>query len=419
MSLLEKFNERMSKSKVAGADNKSEFDVLYPTGFDALDMLNGQRIYVNSKDRNFSYIAGGIVDGSSNTFIARSGVGKSTLIMQCAANIIVPFIRNGFDANLFIDDIEGGLPEARREFLLGMTQEELESHVIVRNSGITTENVLERLTAIADEKTKNKKDYTYDTGKFDTYGNRIFKLVPTVYVIDSLAMLMPEDVTEKDDLGTNMTGSSVAKQNTMLFKKINQLCKSANIILFTVNHILDKIQLGFLPEPAQIDGLKTNERIASAKTILYLANNIFRLDDKTTLKQDDGFGINGKVVDVTLIKSRTNATRRSVPLIFDKSNGHFDNILSLFYILKQEGLFTGIGNNMRIDGCDIKFGMKNFKEVLESSEELQKAFAAEVYNVISRYPSDTKVRSAENYKASTNITSLISEMGLVNYVESL
>ena len=405
---------KIGKSKVKGADNEANFDVMYPTGFDALDMLNGQRIHVQSKERNFSYVSAGIVDGSSNTFIARSGVGKSTLIMQVASAIVLPFIRNGYDSELFIDDIEGGLPQSRREFLLGMTQEELEKHVIVRNSGITTENVLERITIIANEKIENAKDYTYDTGLFDTYGNRIYKLVPTVYVIDSLAMLMPEDVNEKEDLGTNMTGSSIAKQNTMLFKKINQLCKSANIILFSVNHILDKIQLGFLPEPAQIDGLKQNERIASAKTILYLANNIFRLDDKTTLKEAEGYGINGKVVDVTLIKSRTNATRRSISLIFDKSHGYFDNILSLFHLLKQEGKMSGVGQSMRLDSCpDIKFSMKNFKSVLEKSVELQEAFAKEVYEILSTYLSDTKVIHADEATASKNVSSLIASYGMM------
>ena len=205
MGLLDNFSKTISKSKVKGADNDATFDVMYPTGFNALDMLNGQRIYVRSEKRNFSYVSAGIVDGSSNSFIARSGAGKSTLIVQCASSIVTPFIRQGYDANLFIDDIEGGLPQSRREFLLQMTPEELEHHVDIRNTGITTENVYERISVIANEKITNAKDYTYDTGLFDTFGNRIYKLVPTVYVIDSIAMLMPEDISEGDDLGTNAT----------------------------------------------------------------------------------------------------------------------------------------------------------------------------------------------------------------------
>ena len=160
----------------------------------------------------------------------------------------MPFIRAGYDSNLYIDDIEKSLNQARREFLLGMTQDEIKNHVKIRTDGITTESLYERISIIANDKISNKKEYTYDTGKYDPYGNIIFKLVPTVYVIDSLAMLMPEDVLDKEDLGTNATGMSTAKVNTMLFKKITQLCTSANIILININHILPKPQLGFLPE---------------------------------------------------------------------------------------------------------------------------------------------------------------------------
>ena len=105
---------------------------------------------------------------------------------------------------------------------------------------------------------------------------------------------------------------------------------------------------------------------------------MFRLDDSTMLKSSEGFGIDGSVVSLTIIKSRTNATRRSVPLIFNKSEGKFDDTLSLFQLLKNEGVFKGAGSYQYIDGCDdIKFSQKTFKDVLSNSPELQKAFAQE------------------------------------------
>ena len=397
MSLISDFNSLVAKSKVKGVGGEAEFDIMYPTGFTALDMLNGQRIFVDGNGKKFSYIQSGIVDGSSNCFISRAGAGKSTLSVQAGANIILPFLRQGYDcASMFVDDIEGGLPIARREFLSSMTSEEFKNHVICRNAGITTENVLERFMTIADLKSTKAKDYTYDTNQYDIYGNRIFKLVPTIYIIDSLAVLMPEDITEKDDLGTNATGMSVAKQNTMFIKKVNQLCKACNIILLTMNHILPRPQLGFMPTQSKVDGLKPDERLAGSETVTYLANNIFRLDEKTTLKDSEKFGINGKMVDITLIKSRTNATRRSTSLIFDKSNGgYFDNDISLLNIVSQEGLISGVGANMRLEACpDIKFSYKNFKEVLYSEPEFQQAFSREVFRILSTYPSNTRNQEA-------------------------
>jgi hypothetical protein len=328
--------------------------------------------------------------------------------------IIRPFIEKDLPTALFIDDIEGSLPFVRKQFLLGLNQDQLNKYVIVRNTGITTENVFQRIQTIHDEKIQNRKAYEYDTGYYDTDGNRIYKLVPTIYAIDSLPMLLPEDLSDDNELGGSMDASSIAKKNTMLLKKISQLCKDANIIIFTINHILDDIQMGFIPKAAQISGLKQGERLPGGKAAIYLANNMFRLDDSLTLKESDGFGINGSVVNVSIIKSRTNVNKKSVPLIFNKSEGRFDNILSLYYLLKTEGRFKGAGAYQYLEGApDIRFGQKNFKKVLDSSPELQKAFAEECYMILSSFLSDTISRSADNESTNTmtNISNLISQMG--------
>lgn len=409
MSLLDNFRNAVSKSKVNGTANKAEFDVMYPTGFLSLDYLNGTVVHVQDKEthKEFSYNSTGIVDGSTNMIIGRSGSGKSTLIQQIAAGIVKPFIRKGMDSQLLVDDIEGSLPQSRKEFLWSFTEEELAKYTDTRNTGITTENLLQRIAALRDEKISNRKKYEYDTGLYDTYGNRIFKLVPSVYICDSLAMLMPEDVNEDDSLGTNMNGATVAKANTVLIKKIAQYCKEANIIFFTVNHILPDINTGFIKKAAQISGLKEGERISGGRVATYLANNLFRVDDSLTLKATDGMGIDGSVVYLSIVKSRTNTSKKSVPLIFNKTDGKFDQILSLFYLLKTEAVFKGTGAYMYLEDVpDVKFGQKNFKERLGENPELQKAFAKECYQLLSTYLSDTRIESAEETKTIDNVIDL-------------
>lgn len=413
MGLQEKFREEISKIKTSGIANTASFDVLYSTGFLAIDYLNGTVVHVESEERNFAYNAVGIVDGSTNTIIGRSGSGKSTLVTQIAGNIIRPFIKKGMSTSIYIDDIEGSLPLVRKEFLLGLTPEEIEKYVDIRNFGITAENFYQRVQTIRDIKIGNRKEFEYDTGLFDTYGNRIFKLVPTVYIVDSLPMLMPEEVAEKDELSGSMTASTIAKTNTLLFKKISQICKEANIILFTINHINEEIQMGFIPKAAQISGLKQGERLPGGRAALYLANNMFRVDDSITLKADKDFGIDGSVVTLTLVKSRTNATKRTVPLIFNKTEGYFDNNLSLFMLLKNEGRIKGVGVGSYLEGCpDIKFSQKTFINQLEAHKELRQEFAKECYNILYPYLSITKNRHLENDSLDDDIFNLISSMGM-------
>ena len=392
--LMDKVVERMKKAKIK--DSNEEFEVLYPTGFPSLDYLNGSMIHVNGNGIEMTYRSVGIVDGSSNMFIGRSGCGKSTLVFQIIGNIARQFP----NCEVYIDDIEGSLPMSRKERLLGLSPEEMQQNspncrVKFRNTGITTENVYQRILFIHDSKVENRSEYEYDTGLYDTYGNRIFKLIPTIYLIDSFAMLMPEDVLDKDELDAGMGPTKVAKVNTNLVKKISQLLRDANIILCSINHINDDPNTGFLPKPAQISGLKQGERLPGGKAALYIANNMFRLDDRATLKESEGYGIAGQVVDVSLVKSRTNQNKRSVPLIFNKSEGMFDSILSMLHLLNSEGKVGGAGARCYfLDEPDIKFSKKNFKAELEESPDLQRVFTIQCREVLDKLLSDTENQSA-------------------------
>lgn len=410
--LKENVRKATAKSKLAGINSEAEFDVMYSTGFLGIDYLNGTVVHVNGNDRNFQYDACGIIDGSTNTIIGRSGSGKSTLLTQIAGNIARPFIQKDLPVMIYIDDIEGSLPYARKEFLLGLTEEEIEKYVDFRNSDITAENLYKRIYTIAEEKTSNRKAYEYDTGLYDIHGKRIYKLVPTIYIVDSLPMLLPESLSEEEDLGGSMSASSIAKTNTMVFKQIQQKCKAANIIFFTINHILEEIQMGFIPKAAQISGLKQGERLPGGRAALYLANNMLRVDDSKTLKASEGFGIDGSEVNLTLIKSRTNATKRSIPLIFNKTEGRFDDDLSLFQLVKNEGRFSGAGAYLFLEDCpDIKFGQRNFKNILYENVELQQAFAKICYEILSSYLSETKAVEVNNSSASANIINLFKQFG--------
>lgn len=389
--LLSLFKDKMNQSK-STSSKEAEFDIMYPTGMLTLDYLNGTMIHVKSEEMDMTYNSVGIMDGSSCMFIGRSGCGKSTLAIEIIGNQL----RANPDSTAYIDDIEGSLPISRKEFLLGLPEEELRERVFMRNTDITTENVYDQIRTIYEIKTSNKSQFQYDTGLYDIYGNRIFKLVPTFYFIDSFAVLMPNEVIQDDELGSNMTGSSVAKQNTALIKKISQLLKGANIILYSVNHVLDDIQLGFIPKPMQIAGLKQGERLPGGKTMIYLANNMFRLDEKTTLKEAEGYGINGTVVDVSIVKSRTNASKRSVPLIFDKSVGAFDNILSILHFLKSEGYIGGAGKALYFTANpNVKFSLKEFKNQLATNKELQDTFTNVAKEAMEKMLSDTRVQEIQ------------------------
>lgn len=403
--LRDQFDERMKKEKIN--TEQEEFDVMYQTGFIALDYLNGSMVHVKTDKVNTKYRNVGIMDGSFNMIIGRSGCGKSTLTFQIIGNIARQFP----EADVFIDDIERSLPKSRKEFLLGMSIDDINERVHFRDTNITSDNVYKRIQAIRDIKVEKRENYIYDTGLLDTYGNKIVKMTPTLYLLDSFAMLMPDDIMDKEEIDSGMGATKIAKSNTSLIKKISQMLREANIILIAVNHILEDVQTGFLPKAAQISGLKQGERLPGGKTALYIANNIFRLDDKGTLKEGEGYGIAGTVVDVSLVKSRTNQNKTSVPLVFNKTEGCFDPILSLFHYLKVNGAISGAGKMYFDELPDVKFSQKEFKNVLAENTDLQLVFARKGREYLDKLLSDV-----ENKK---NSTPIIDISALINSLDNI
>ncbi len=381
--LAYEFRSNLNKDKKHDARmDEAVADVGYPTGFLGFDFMNGIVVHVNNPEKKmkYSYNSLGIVDGSANTIIGRSGCGKSTLIVQMGANII----RKYKTSSMFHDDVEGGMVESRIQTLAKMNAAEFKSRYIYRNTGITAENFYQRIKMIHDIKLNNRDKYEYDTGLFDSFGNRIFKFEPTIYILDSIAMLMPDKITEEEELSGQMSATGAAKTNTRIFKQIVPLLKSANIILLVVNHILDDVQINpFAKSQSQVSYLKQGERLPGGKAAIYLANNMIRLDD-TKLKPDKGYNIYGSIVNLSLVKSRTNKSGLSIPLVYNYDYG-YDPELSLFELLKQYDKIGGSGVSQTIGNCTVKFSQKTFKEKLHSSPELQQEFVRIAYEILETF----------------------------------
>lgn len=379
--LSERFREQMLKTKDPRM-KEGDFDVMYPTGFFPFDFANGYKVHVKLKDgKTMSYDSIGIVDGSSNMIVGRPGCGKTTFALQIAANIIRPFP----NAVIFYDDIEGGSNQIRRELFTGFGADEINDRVIYRNAAVNSENFYKRIHTIYEEKLNNISEYEYDTGKLSTKGEKIYKLIPTVYILDSLAMLVPDKFTEEEELSGQMSATAMAKTNAAIFKRIVPKLKAANIILLVINHINEKLETNpFAKTKAQIGWLKPDETLPGGKAGLYLANNLIRLDDSTKLKDTEGLGVYGKIVDFTFIKSRSNAPGVSVPLLFSYDHG-YDPILSMFVFLKSNGYIESKGAYMKLVGTDtdIKFTQKEFKDKLITDADFTKQFQDVSYKALS------------------------------------
>lgn len=369
-TMVQMYREKVAKHKDPRMRNEGEFNVQYPSGFLTLDFANGCKVYVEPKDGRppFSYYSVGITDGACMEIVGKPGCGKTTLSVQIAARITERFEWS----SIMHDDIEGGVNEVRKRVLTGWNEEMMDSKYRYRNAGITAENFYESISTLKDLKIANRDDILYDTGLYDNEGNKIMKMQPDVYILDSAAMLMPEKYTEEEELSGQMSATAAAKSNTMSFKRIIPMLKACNIILIIINHINEDVS--FMPKKPEMAWLKQGEVIPGGRILKYLPNLIIRLDENTKLTEEKDLGINGIVVDAMICKSRTGRAGRSCTLVFDYDRG-FDPDLSMYQALKAAKIIDNSGAYYTIKGYpDMKFLQKNFKDKLKTDPEFANAF---------------------------------------------
>lgn len=376
--LAKEFREKMKKIKDVRMSSEGGYDIGYPTGFFNIDFRNATSFNgIKDGKVHTNYILG-LIDGSMNTIIGRSGCGKSTLALQLAGNIASTFE----NSIVYHDDIEGGSSYSRRQFLLGFNDEEMEYKYFYRNSGITIENLYQRVKAIYDSKMAHYDELLYETELYDSKGERIKKLVPTIYIVDSIAVLMPEKYAEEEEISGQMSTTATAKGNKALATRLLQLLKPANIIMIFINHINEDVSITGMPKKPTLPFLKVGEALPGGRGIHYLQNNIIRIDDGTKLKDTDKFMIDGNISVVSFVKSRTNKSGKGVPLIFNQEMG-YDNDLSILQLLIENKRVNGAGAFLYInDRSDKKFSNKKFKEMLYEDEEFYNIVYSEAINIL-------------------------------------
>lgn len=364
--LSQAFREQVKQTKDISQKNEMSYSISYPTGFMNLDFANG---YIQEVNGQLKYELG-ISDGSINMIISDSGVGKTTLCTQIAANIVKRFPTSV----VFYEQAEVGTNIQRIKNVSGISSdEEFSKKFVIRDAGITIESIYERVKMVHDIKVANQSDYLYDTGLIDMRGNPIHKFEPTVFIVDSIKMVLSKKNAEADETN-NMAAATNAKANSEYYTKMVPLCREANIIMLLINHITMDINTGFLPKKSELAYLKQGEHISGGKSLTYIQNNIFRLDIKSKLKPEEGFGITGSVVNVDIVKSRTNKSSRArCFMVFNQEIG-YDSDLSMLLLLKENKILEGSGAYLKLPGYDKKFSQKQFKNILYTDQEFYNTF---------------------------------------------
>ena len=138
--------------------------IAYKTGFPTIDYTMGTNINVFDKEGKLleTYPSLGIPGGSYVTLAGKSAVGKTTLAVQIASNIVRPF-DNGAVIHY---DIERSSTQTRISTLSRFNINEIrEGKYILRQLDCSLESLKLAISEIYLEKINNPDKYKYNSGK--------------------------------------------------------------------------------------------------------------------------------------------------------------------------------------------------------------------------------------------------------------
>lgn len=346
--------------------------VSYPLGFPILDQLLGCKYYyVNPDGTTRSETHLGVPCGTFTMFLGQSQSGKTTATIQSAWNIVEPFDEYAY---VIHDDAENATTFERIQGVTGADSNELKKkyRLIPADKVNTYDQVLDQIVAIAKKKKSDKKNYMYDTGKLDMWGEKIIEYKPTILIMDSL-MKFTSDGEEVDEISDAFSGGREAVARGKFMRNALGYMAEYNINVFIVHHWSTDMRQGYTNREKQLPNLPTGKYVTGGDKVLLYSTSIILFspqNSKDGVKTEEVNGYNGRPVDALLSKTRTSAGGTVAHLEFVQEIG-FDPRLTLMNFAKEKKLIIGVNPKSKF-ACDpdVTFDTRKFIEEISTRPEI-------------------------------------------------
>ena len=153
----------------------------------------------------------------------------------------------------------------------------------------------------------------------------------------------------------------IAKELSQFHNRLIPILRPYNISIVEINHLKTKIDINPMAKSqAQIMYLKQDEAVPGGTAPIYYSNLYLKFVSSKKLNMEDD-GINGMIVKVQLIKSRTNTAGQEIELVYNQVTG-FSPALSLLHYAKDKELLGGRNPKLYfISNPEVKFSRNEFE----------------------------------------------------------
>lgn len=362
---------------------------VYPTKFVGLNILTGRN--VRDDNGKLLYKVRGLREAAWFLFVGKQSSGKTT-----KANNIAGHIKSYCDTlarqqkakcRTEIHELNPEMGMERVSVLrnCGLSEDNVSAGEFFMPEGydVTTEFLVEYVTNIAKRKLANPEHYSITC---QTSSNKYKKtFIPTIVVLDSWNATCPKELRDISK-NNNMYDAQKIKENNKMISMIYPLCKQANIMMFIVCQMSDKIQTGFDFKPSDYQALQQDAKINGGRVLQYLVDGIMysrKVTDKSTGSSsrksvEEILGVDdpniGFATEWLMLKNRfgDSSEKSTYKLVMDNAVG-FNPIYSYFYdVLKSDTILKTTGGRKSLEGYDKTFYGKELQRLcMEDASFLQ------------------------------------------------
>ncbi|MEM3860822.1 MAG: hypothetical protein QW478_15745, partial [Candidatus Micrarchaeaceae archaeon] len=208
--------------------------------------------------------------------------------------------------------------------------------------------------------------------------------VPSLVIWDSIANTSTESDTKTLNINETLglKARILSGKLPVLLNKIN----NANITILAINQLRDDISMGmFTSNTPDLKHLDHDKKVPGGHSLMYNSSQMFQNSLKTSYdneKNESPYGFRSSIIKVKSVKNKFFPDNYTVELVVDVANG-IDNVYTNFELLKKMKKINVSAWNSLVNYPDLKFRLKELRQIYNTDNKFKEKFDEEVFNTIS------------------------------------